>query len=146
MAPLFSKLKIKRGNNMGQYFVVANVTKKEMLHPHKFGSGLKFLEFTLDGFSVMSGLAHLLAKSTDGVTAFDNDEITGRWIGDHIEIVGDYDESDLYGVASNEYDDISKEVIQHMGNDSYVRSVLSDRNILGQKDAPVLSPDMEVIS
>jgi len=114
---------------MGQYFVVANTTKKEFLHPHKFGSGLKFLEFTLDGCSVMSGLAHLLGQSSDGV-ANDDVEITGRWIGDHVVIVGDYDVSGIFGEATdgNDYTDISNAVIQHMGKDAYVQARLSEHH------------------
>jgi len=42
---------------MGQYFMVVNTTKEEYLHPHDFGSGLKFMEFTSDQMSVMTGLA-----------------------------------------------------------------------------------------
>ena len=114
---------------MGQYFVVANTTKKEFLHPHKFGSGLKFLEFTLDGFSVMSGLAHLLAQSSDGV-AIDDATVTGRWIGDHVIIVGDYDTSGVFDEATvgNDYTDISNAVIQHMGKDPYVQQILSQNH------------------
>tara|TARA_R100000306_G_C4355971_1_gene132721 strand:+ start:515 stop:943 length:429 start_codon:yes stop_codon:yes gene_type:complete len=114
---------------MGQYFVVANTTKKEFLHPHKFGSGLKFLEFTLDGCSVMSGLAHLLGQSSDGV-AHDDATVTGRWIGDHVIIVGDYDTSGVFDEAmdGNDYTDISNAVIQHMGKDPYVQSRLSEHH------------------
>ena len=111
---------------MGQYFIVANTTKKEYLHPHKFGSGLKFLEFTLDGFSVMSGLAHLIAQSSDGV-ADDCEMVTGRWIGDHIVIVGDYDNSGIFDDAKSYYEDISNAVIQHMGKDPYVQQRLCER-------------------
>ena len=114
---------------MGQYFVVANTTKKEFLHPHKFGSGLKFLEFTLDGCRVMSGLAHLLGQSSDGV-ANDDVTVTGRWIGDHVIIVGDYDTSGVFDEATdgNDYTDISNAVIQHMGKDPYVQSRLSEHH------------------
>ena len=114
---------------MGQYFVVANTTKKEFLHPHKFGSGLKFLEFTLDGCSVMSGLAHLLGQSSDGV-AHDDATVTGRWIGDHVIIVGDYDTSGVFDEAmdGNNYTDISNAVIQHMGKDPYVQQQLSEHH------------------
>ena len=100
---------------MGQYFIVANTTKKEYLHPHKFGSGLKFLEFTLDGFSVMSGVAD------------DCEMGTGRWIGDHIVIVGDYDNSGIFDDAMSYYEDISNAVIQHMGKDPYVQQRLCER-------------------
>ena len=120
---------------MGQYFLIVNTTKKEYLHPHRFGEGLKFMEFTLDGAGIMHGLAHLLAQSSEGV-AIDNPEITGRWIGDHVVIVGDYDESGVFDEAyeSNDYHDISQAVIQHIGRDSYVQSELSQRHSFGGGD------------
>ena len=98
---------------MGQYFLAVNTTKKEFLHPHKFGSGMKFQEFTNDSMSLLAGMAHLLAQSSDGV-AWDSTEITGRWIGDNILIVGDYDESKLFDIAYDSYTDISDKVIEHM--------------------------------
>ena len=30
---------------MGQYYVIANLDKKEFLNPHKFGDGVKLMEF-----------------------------------------------------------------------------------------------------
>ena len=114
---------------MGQYFLVVNTTKKEFLHPHKFGHGLKFLEFATEQCGVMLGLAHLLAQSSEGVT-HDDKEITGRWIGDQVLIVGDYDESGIFDKASegNDYTDISNAIIQHMGKDSYVQQVLCEKH------------------
>ena len=108
---------------MGQYFLVVNTDKKEYLMPHNFGSGLKFMEFTVDGCGVMHGLAHLLAQSSDGV-AIDAPEITGRWIGDNVVIVGDYDESKLFDIAQDCYENISNKVICHMAEDRYVRDTL----------------------
>ena len=98
---------------MGQYFLAVNTTKKEYLHPHKFGSGLKFREFTYDSMSLLTGMAHLLAQSSDGV-AWDSTEITGRWIGDNVLIVGDYDVSKLFDIEYDRYTDISDKVIEHM--------------------------------
>ena len=126
---------------MGQYFIVANTTKKEYLHPHKFGQGLKFMEFTVDGYGLMHGLAHLLAKSSEGV-AMDDPEITGRWIGDNIVIVGDYDESEIYRDAvdsDNYYTDISNAVIQHIGKDFVIQSELCERNRYGVKECDNIS-------
>jgi len=98
---------------MGQYFLVVNTTKQEYLYPYKFGSGLKFREIAYDSMSVLTGMAHLLAQSSHGV-AFDSSEITGRWIGDNVLIVGDYDRSNLCTIAQETYTDISDEVIEHM--------------------------------
>ena len=117
---------------MGQAFLVVNTTKKEYLHPHRFGEGYKFMEFTLDECGIMHGLAHLLAQSSEGVH-IDNTEVTGRWIGDHVVIVGEYDDSGLLDEAyeSNDYHDISQAVIQHIGRDAYVQSVLCERKSFG---------------
>ena len=124
---------------MGQYFIVANTTKQEFLHPHKFGEGLKFMEFTVDEGGVMHGLAHLLAQSSDGVH-IDNPEITGRWIGDNVVIVGDYDESKLFDIAQDCYENISNKVICHMAEDSYVRDTLVERRRWdGTNNTPVYS-------
>lgn len=46
---------------MGQYYYVVNVTKRQFLHPHKFGDGLKLMEFGASGGGTMLGLAVLLA-------------------------------------------------------------------------------------
>ena len=77
----------------------------------------------------MSGLAHLLGQSSDGV-AHDDATVTGRWIGDHVIIVGDYDTSGVFDEAmdGNDYTDISNAVIQHMGKDPYVQSRLSEHH------------------
>lgn len=130
---------------MGQYFMVVNTTKEEYLHPHDFGSGLKFMEFTSDQMSVMTGLAHLLAQSSDGGLG-DDPEITGRWIGDNILIVGDYDDSGLYDKAYESYQNISQRVIQKMCKHSFVKEVVEQRTRWSDGgQLPVLQPDMVVV-
>ena len=88
------------------------------------------MEFTLDGCGIMHGLAHLLAQSSEGVH-IDNSEVTGRWIGDHVVIVGDYDDSGVFDEAYESYHDISQAVIQHIGRDAYVQSELCARTSFG---------------
>ena len=125
---------------MGQYFMVINTDKKEYLMPHDFGSGLKFLEFTSDSCGVLTGLAHLLGQSSDPSGMMADPEITGRWIGDHVVIVGDYDESKLYDTAYDTYENISNKVICHMAEDSYVRDTLVERRRWdGTNNTPVFS-------
>jgi hypothetical protein len=34
---------------MGQYYLIVNLDKKQYLHPHRFGDGLKLLEFGASG-------------------------------------------------------------------------------------------------
>ena len=107
---------------MGQYYVVANLDKKEILHPHAFGDGLKLLEFGCSSGSTMTGLAVLLATSNGrgggdltpsegkheylpGTGKFTSDKkylaeqkkiqkVAGRWAGDRIAVVGDYSDKE----------------------------------------------------
>jgi len=129
---------------MGQYFLVVNTDKKEYLMPHNFGSGLKFLEFTSDSNGVLTGLAHLLGQSSDpsGMGGTDP-EITGRWIGDHVVIVGDYDESQLYNTANETYKNISNKVICHMAKDDYVREeLMKSMRWNGERNSSVFDPTL----
>ena len=77
---------------MGQYYYVVNVDKKEFLYPHKFGDGLKLMEFGSSGCGTMTGLAILLADGNGrgGGDIRSEDEIIGSWAGDRIVIAGDY--------------------------------------------------------
>jgi hypothetical protein len=77
---------------MGQYYKICNIDKQEYLDPHKFGQGLKFLEFAASGDGILYGLAILLA---DGMGRGGGDlrvesDIVGSWAGDRIVIAGDY--------------------------------------------------------
>lgn len=105
---------------MGQYHYIANIDKREYLHPHKFGDGLKLMEFGTSGSGTMLGLAVLLAASNGrgggdlhiwtpsaddprGYQPYGGtptperqrlyDEYVGRWAGDRIAIIGDYAEA-----------------------------------------------------
>ena len=42
---------------MVQYYVIANLDKREFLHPDAFGSGQGLMEFACDRNGVMMGLA-----------------------------------------------------------------------------------------
>lgn len=77
---------------MGQYYFVVNRTKCEYLHPHKFGDGLKLLEFGDSGGGTMLGLATLLADGNNrgGGDLHSNNPIIGSWAGHNIVIAGDY--------------------------------------------------------
>lgn len=84
---------------MGQYYVIANLDKKEFLDPHAFGSGVKLMEFGMDGQSVMTGMAVLLASSNGmggGDLHMPSDtkwgHVPGRWAGNRVVIAGDYDD------------------------------------------------------
>ena len=88
---------------MGQYHFICNLDRKEFLHPHRMGDGLKLLEFGSSGDGTMTGLAILLATSNGrggGDLMLDTDKrgdllaeyVVGRWAGDRIAIIGDYHE------------------------------------------------------
>jgi len=83
---------------MGQYFKVINKTKKEILNPHTFGSGLKLWEIINSRGEILQGLALLLAE---GHQKYDKNyqpiksDIIGRWKGDKISIMGDYVEHEV---------------------------------------------------
>jgi hypothetical protein len=89
---------------MGQYYMIANLSKKEYLDPSDFGDGMKMMEFTCSQYGVLSGLSILLASSNgEGGGDLEVDEawsdIPGRWAGDSIVIAGDYDSKE--GSAGN---------------------------------------------
>ena len=103
---------------MGQYHYVANLDKKELLHPHQFGDGLKMMEFGRSGDGTLLGLTVLLACSHNrggGDLHVDPENnptaaaICGRWAGDRIAIVGDYaNPNDFPGLTQQMIDDIRK--------------------------------------
>lgn len=84
---------------MGQYYMVVDLDRREYLHPHRLGSGLKLWELCAGDLPRV--LCYLLGQSTGGGggdprprDAFPN---VGRWAGDRVVVVGDYDASDRFG-------------------------------------------------
>jgi len=77
---------------MGQYYVIVNLDKKQYIHPHKFGDGMKLLEFADSTPGTMTALAVLLADGNGrGGGDLDSENlIIGSWAGDRIVIAGDY--------------------------------------------------------
>lgn len=99
---------------MAQYYVVINHDKREWLHPHRFGDGLKFPELCGSAHGTLAGLAHLIQDPK------------GAWAGDRISIVGDYD-SALYDVAMDSYTDVSFDVMTEMAKDDAARLVMNNK-------------------
>lgn len=82
---------------MGQYFYIANLDKREYLHPHKLGMGLKLWEICAN--SGAGVVPYMLRKSDEGGGGDQNDDKAkwcGRWAGDRIVVIGDYDSSKLF--------------------------------------------------
>lgn len=83
---------------MGQYYMVVDLDKREFLHPHRLGSGLKVWEICAGNLPRV--LAYLLKQSTGqgGGDPRPRDKFPncGRWAGDRVVIVGDYDETEAF--------------------------------------------------
>ncbi len=97
---------------MGQYFIIVNIDKKEYINPHTIGMPAKLWEICANKLGGL--LIFLLRKSdqTGGGDIKENYEYAGRWAGDRILVIGDYDSSGLYDIALEQYKDISKEVAE----------------------------------
>ena len=94
---------------MGQYWVVANLDKREFVEPHKLGSGLKLWEQLGASPGTGAALIVLLAAMPEARGGGDfaltsrhkayaaiAKRTIGRWAGDRVALVGDYaDRGDL---------------------------------------------------
>lgn len=101
---------------MRQHWKVVNVTKRELLHPHRFDEGLKFCEFANSSGGTLAGLAFLLAApssmgSGGGDLTGPHSDLLGSWIGDKVVILGDYNDDAEYAGLYSEAEDISLQVI-----------------------------------
>ena len=134
---------------MGQYYIV-NIDKKQYLHPHKFGDGIKLMEFGCSSLGVLTGLTILLASGLHS-----DNPIIGSWAGDRIVIAGDYADEELYvteedcknikdddgnpvkpgeinlhtlcSMEGSPYHDISFEILLAMSEDGWVYENMSKR-------------------
>jgi len=78
---------------MGQYFVIINADKRELLDPNYFGDGCKFGDLVRGGLvGALNGLTYLLTMSgtVGGVELRAQDPMYGRWVGDRVAIIGEY--------------------------------------------------------
>ena len=110
---------------MGQYHYLVNLTKKQFVHPHQIGNGLKLHEQVGWPYSTSTVLVMLLAVSSGrGGGDFGEHRLVGSWAGDRIAFIGDYAEpDDLKGVdaptvynqcESGKFKNISAQVRQMM--------------------------------
>lgn len=77
---------------MGQYYLTVNVDKRQYLDPHKFGAGLKLMEFSGQAESIGQALCILLAQGNNrgGGDLRSDDPLIGSWAGDRVIVAGDY--------------------------------------------------------
>lgn len=77
---------------MGQYWKPVNLDKREYLHAHRMGDGLKLWKQLGGGGLVVRGVGVLIAAMPQprGGGDIPADPIVGRWAGDRIAFIGDY--------------------------------------------------------
>ena len=84
---------------MGQYYLIANIDKKEFLNPHSLDNGAKLMEWSYQGNRMVNALFNLLQSD---------------WQGDRVYVVGDYaDSSENYEEDNNwlpTYNAVAKEL------------------------------------
>jgi hypothetical protein len=82
---------------MGQYWKVVNLDKREFLHPHKLGCGLKLWEI-MHNRGVMQAMVILQAAMPvpRGGGDIAKGKMVSRWTGDRVVLIGDYAEADDY--------------------------------------------------
>ena len=83
---------------MGQYHYLVNLDKKQFVHPHHIGNGLKLHEQVGWDYSTATALVMLLAASSRDGGRGGGDfhaphPLIGSWAGDRIAFVGDYAET-----------------------------------------------------
>jgi hypothetical protein len=134
---------------MGQYYLIVNLDKKQFLHPHKCGDGLKLLEFGCSANGTLTALAILLADGNNrgGGDLHSDHPIIGSWAGDRIVIAGDYADDgkftadparNLYRVADEEFLDISQQALRAMADNCYLAEEMKrNKTLEGEHSQPV---------
>ena len=93
---------------MGQYFRAVNVTKKEYVDPWDLGGVAKLWEWCVNKWAGI--FPYLLRKSNErggGDITHAEVQYAGRWAGDKVFLVGDYDKSGLFDKAKDAFTNIS---------------------------------------
>lgn len=79
---------------MGQYHHLVNIDKKEVVNPHGLGLGLKQYEHTGEFNGTLADAMYILMMTSParGGGDFPQTDISGRWTGDRVLVLGDYTE------------------------------------------------------
>lgn len=79
---------------MGQYHHLVNVDKKEVVNPHGLGLGLKQWEHLGEFEGTLADAMYILMMTSPARGGGDlpETEISGRWTGDRVLVLGDYTE------------------------------------------------------
>src|SRR5437764_13843601 len=93
--------------------MAVNVTKKEYVSPWDIGGLGKLFEWCVNR---QAGIfPYLIRKSSEGGGGdirLEHPCFAGRWAGDEVYLVGDYDASKLYEIANAAYHNISRELAE----------------------------------
>lgn len=125
---------------MGQYFIAVNETKKEWVSPWDIGGVGKLWEWCANAWAGI--FPYLLRKSSEGGGGDIDDEnakYAGRWAGDKVSLVGDYDESKLYEKAEEHFTNISLPL-----REEYNKFIQIEDRKLGEKANMHINPDMVI--
>lgn len=97
---------------MGQYFKLVNLDKKEYVDPWDIGGLAKLWEWCVNPQAGV--LPFLLRKSNEsgGGDIHREYQTAGRWAGDRVVLVGDYDASKLYDEAEEKFANISEQLVK----------------------------------
>lgn len=90
---------------MGQYHILANLDKHEVVIPHALGLGLKQREHVGAYNGTLADALYFLTMTSParGGGDFPQVSISGRWAGDRCVVLGDYTEnSDLPNIPNAE--------------------------------------------
>jgi hypothetical protein len=88
---------------MGQYHVLVNLDKKEIVSPHGLGLGLKQWEHLGEFNGTLADAMYLLVMTSPNRGGGDlpSTNISSRWAGDRVLVLGDYTEdSDVASVPN----------------------------------------------
>jgi len=93
---------------MGQYFRIVNYDKREYVKAQDIGE-MKLWEWCANHEAAV--FPFLLARSDDGERSWRDEYPTaGRWAGDRVALVGDYDRSGDYQRAEREFRNITEQL------------------------------------
>jgi len=110
-----------------EYFIIANLDKREYIEPHSFNGGSKLAEFI--GSDYLNALGWLV---TDSSVPLEKARTRGRWCGDRIIMAGNWSDNDNavqskeykhhYAEIHNDgYEDISADVVDELVSNEMLR-------------------------
>ena len=88
---------------MGQYHVLVNLDKQEVVHPHGLGLGSKQYEHNGEFNGTLADAMYILTMTSParGGGDYPITAVSARWAGDRVVVLGDYtDDKDLPNVPN----------------------------------------------